>query len=206
VRRLPLVPTIVVAGAVAVMIALGIWQLQRAAWKERLLAEYAATLHLPPVDLDPLLDGDHDLSRFSFRRALVSCHVREAAPELRAGRSLGDEVGQVYTIPCRPAAGGTAGRIRVNVGWSPDIRREIRPSLDGIVAGRLSAVADDGPIVLVAATPAPGLLPARPTSFESVPNNHLIYAGQWFFFAAAAAVIYLLALRRRGTRELPPEP
>ena len=40
-RRLPLLPTLVVAGAVAVMIGLGIWQLQRAAWKERLLAEYA---------------------------------------------------------------------------------------------------------------------------------------------------------------------
>ena len=33
-RRLPLIPTIFVAGAVAVMIGLGVWQLKRAEWKE----------------------------------------------------------------------------------------------------------------------------------------------------------------------------
>ena len=36
-RRLPVIPTIVVALAVATMIALGIWQLHRAAWDERLV-------------------------------------------------------------------------------------------------------------------------------------------------------------------------
>jgi surfeit locus 1 family protein len=205
-KRLPLIPTIVVAGAVAVMIGLGIWQLRRAAWKDRLLVAYAAASHMPPVDLDPLLDRGPDLSRFSFRRALVTCRVREASPEIRAGRNARDAVGQVYIVPCRPGADGPAGRIRVNVGWSPDIRRETRPSLDGIVAGRLSVVAEDGPIMLVAATPAPGLVASQPASIESVPNNHLIYAGQWFFFAAAAVLIYLLALRRRRAPSLPPEP
>ena len=38
-RKLPLVPTILVAGAVAVMIGLGVWQLQRAKWKEGLLRQ-----------------------------------------------------------------------------------------------------------------------------------------------------------------------
>ena len=38
-RRLPILPTIIVAAAVAVMIGLGIWQLQRAEWKNRLIAE-----------------------------------------------------------------------------------------------------------------------------------------------------------------------
>ncbi|HEX6072551.1 MAG TPA: SURF1 family cytochrome oxidase biogenesis protein, partial [Sphingomicrobium sp.] len=36
IRRLPVIPTIVVAAAVAAMIGLGIWQLQRAHWKEGL--------------------------------------------------------------------------------------------------------------------------------------------------------------------------
>ena len=36
-RKLPLVPTIIVAAAVAVMIGLGIWQLRRADEKSRLL-------------------------------------------------------------------------------------------------------------------------------------------------------------------------
>ena len=42
IRRLPVIPTIVVAAAVAVMIGLGMWQLQRAKWKEGLLARICA--------------------------------------------------------------------------------------------------------------------------------------------------------------------
>src|SRR5205823_12604763 len=39
-RRLPITATLIVALAVAVMIGLGVWQLQRAKWKETLLARY----------------------------------------------------------------------------------------------------------------------------------------------------------------------
>ena len=49
IRRLPLIPTIVVAAAVAVMIGLGVWQLQRAEWKERLIARYTRAETLPPI-------------------------------------------------------------------------------------------------------------------------------------------------------------
>ena len=48
-RRLPIIPTIIVALAVALMIGLGIWQLQRAKWKEGLLAQYAEAQKLPPI-------------------------------------------------------------------------------------------------------------------------------------------------------------
>ncbi|HKX90235.1 MAG TPA: SURF1 family cytochrome oxidase biogenesis protein, partial [Sphingopyxis sp.] len=39
-RRWPLIPTLFVAAAVAVMIGLGVWQLQRKADKEALIALY----------------------------------------------------------------------------------------------------------------------------------------------------------------------
>ena len=42
IRRLPILPTILVAAAVVVMIGLGVWQLSRAEWKERLIAQYRA--------------------------------------------------------------------------------------------------------------------------------------------------------------------
>ena len=48
-RKLPLVPTIIVAAAVAVMIGLGVWQLRRAGEKSRLLEQYAAAEKLPPI-------------------------------------------------------------------------------------------------------------------------------------------------------------
>ena len=205
-RRPPVLPTTVVAGAVAVMIALGVWQLQRAAWKERLLAEYAGAAALPIVDLDPLLDGDGPVPTLSFRRALITCAARDVEPEIRTGRSAADVPGQVYLIPCRPGAAGLAGRIRVNAGWAegPDAVRRL--SLGGIVAGRLGLVEAEGPVTLTAATAAPPLAPGQPTSIENIPNNHLLYALQWFFFALAAAAIYALALRKRDAPKLPPEP
>ncbi len=39
-KRLPFWPTLIVGIAIAIMIGLGVWQLQRMAWKEALLAEY----------------------------------------------------------------------------------------------------------------------------------------------------------------------
>ena len=205
-KRLPLIPTLVVAAAALTMVGLGIWQLQRAEWKERLLAEYALAGTLPAVDLDPLLDGETaPLPPLSFRRALVSCRADEVAPEVRAGRNAADQPGQAYFVPCRPGAPGLAGRIRVNAGWAPRHDAVQRLSLGGIVAGRLGLVDEDGPVTLTAASAAPPLAPSAPASLDSIPNNHRLYAFQWFFFAAAALVIYVLALRTRR-QDLPPEP
>lgn len=204
-KRVPILATLIVVAAVATMIGLGIWQLQRAAWKERLLAEYAAAAAMPALDLDPLLDNDPaGLPPLAFRRVLVTCHARDAEADIHVGRNLHNAVGQVYVIPCRPGASGLAGRLRVNMGWTerPDGPRRL--SLDGLVAGTLGAVDADRPIVLTASRTAPPLVPSVPPSLDDIPNNHMAYAWQWFFFAVMALVIYLLALRRRG-REAPPQ-
>jgi cytochrome oxidase assembly protein ShyY1 len=61
---------------------------------------------------------------------------------------------------------------------------------------------------LVADRPAPGLRPSQPPTLESIPNNHMAYAFQWFAFAATALVVYGLALRKRmraAAGKLPPE-
>ena len=49
--RFPLLPTLLVAAAVATMIALGLWQLRRADEKEALQARYERNLALPPIAL-----------------------------------------------------------------------------------------------------------------------------------------------------------
>jgi cytochrome oxidase assembly protein ShyY1 len=209
-RRLPILPTLVVAAAVAAMIGLGVWQLQRAAWKDRLLSQYAAAAAMPALDLDPLLDGaPAELPSLAFRRVLVTCRARDADPDLRGGRrrDAGAEAGGGYSyfVPCRPGASGLAGRLRVNAGWSPLPDDDLRLTLDGLVAGTLGPVEGDAPIVLTAATGSPPLAPSVAPSIADVPNNHLFYAWQWFFFAAAAASIYALALRARRPKP-PSEP
>lgn len=205
-RRLPVIPTLVVAGAVVVMIVLGIWQLQRAAWKERLLADYAAAAAMPALDLDPLLTRTGPLPPLAFRRVLITCHAENAAPTWRGGRNRAGQSGYVALLPCRPGAEALAGRVLVNTGWAALPQRDRRLSSTGIVAGTLGADVDGQPLILTAATPAAPLAASAPASIDEVPNNHRAYAAQWFFFAGLAVVIYLLALRRRRPRELPPEP
>jgi surfeit locus 1 family protein len=197
-RQVPLLATLVVAAAVATMIGLGVWQLQRAAEKDRLLAEYTQAAALPPLDLDPLLArAGAELPPLAFRRVRVGCRIRGAAPELRGGRSRRGEGGYVHLLRCRPGAPGLAGRLVVNAGWArlPDADR--RFTLDSVSVGTLGSVRDEGPVVLTAAEAPPPLEPAAPPRLEDISDNHLAYAFQWFFFAAAAALIYVLALRRR---------
>jgi len=71
-----------------------------------------------------------------------------------------------------------------------------------VVVGRIGTIESNGPIILTAENPLPPLEASAPPSIESIPNNHRLYAAQWFFFALAAAVIYALALRQRW-REAP---
>ena len=198
IRRLPVIPTIIVVAAVAVMIGLGVWQLQRAAWKDRMLAELAVAQSQPAVDLDPLLGGDEPSQPIAFRRALVTCAARDAEVSARAGRSRRGAAGYAFYVPCRPGERGWAGRLQVNAGWSqrPDAVRRL--SLAGTVAGIVGTAEAGKPIILTAAEPQAPLEASAPPRVEDIPNNHLAYAGQWFFFALAAAVIFVLALRRRA--------
>ena len=208
-RRLPILPTLIVAAAVATMIALGIWQLRRAEWKERMLDQFAAAARLPALDLDPLLArgrGGADLRPLAFRRVLVTCRAVNAEPDLRGGRSTAGAGGYSYFIPCRPGAEGLGGRLVVNAGWSAMPNGDRLLSLNGLVAGRLGMVEEGEPIILTSATAAPPLAPSAPPRIEDIPDNHFFYALQWFFFAAAALLIYALALRGRLTQKLPGRP
>ena len=197
-KRLPILATLIVAAAIAVMIGLGVWQLQRAGWKERMLAELATAPSRLAVDLDPLLArGGEAPGDLAFRRALVSCTARDAAPVLRAARSLDGTSGFGVFIPCRAEGQGWARRIEVNAGWTLQADYRTPITLAGITAGTIGTVEPDGPIILTAATPAPGLTASAAPAIAEIPNNHLMYAVQWFFFAATAGLIYLFALRRR---------
>jgi len=190
-RRLPIVPTIVVALAVAAMIGLGIWQLRRAEWKESLLARYEAAQNLPPITWPtvPLRDDGLPL----FRHATGVC-LRPVGQRATAGRNGAGEPGYVHIVDCETGAEGPG--MSVEVGWSknPNIRVDWAGGLvSGIVAPDSSTR-----MRLVAATAAPGLQPSAPPSTASIPNNHRFYAIQWFSFALIALIIYGLAVRKRS--------
>ncbi len=189
--RVPLLPTLLVAAAIAVMVALGIWQLRRADEKRDLIAQYERASQLPPTAYPTVPPAGNALL---YRRATGFC-VEPVAWRAVAGRNRDDEAGWSHIATCR--TGGMEGPgMQVDMGWSP---QSASPStwrggeVTGIIApDRLHRIR------LVSANAAPGLVPSAPPSPRDTIDNHLFYAGQWFFFALAAAVIYVLALRRRA--------
>jgi cytochrome oxidase assembly protein ShyY1 len=189
-RRLPLLPTLIVAAAVLTMIGLGFWQLQRLGEKRALLARYAAAEGQPPIAF-PTIPIGKDLPL--FRQATGHC-PRVIARRTSAGENRQGETGFVHIAECGTGAEGPG--MAVEIGWSKDPNAgtgwtggEVR----GIIApDRKSRMR------LVSATGLGGLAPSAPPSLAMIPNNHLSYAVQWFLFAGIAALIYALALRKRG--------
>jgi surfeit locus 1 family protein len=188
-RRVPIIPTIIVALAVATMIALGIWQLGRRAEKEALIASYQQSL----TSADPRpFPGDYG-GAFSdadfFHPTAFDC-TAVLGREAISGRSSRGQAGFAHVARCQTGRGPAD----VLLGWSrdpafPDYR-------GGVVEGLIVRGGKDGARVQLR-EPAAGLQPLALPDPSDLPNNHLAYAGQWFFFAITALIIYVLALRRR---------
>ena len=196
-RRLPIIPTIIVLAAVATMIGLGVWQLQRANWKEGLLAQYAKAEQLPPIIYPTIPLKTEQLPL--FRHATGMCQ-RIVGHRAQAGENRAGEPGYAHIVDCSTGAEGPG--MSVELGWSKNPNARVNWS-GGLVSG---VIAPDrrSRMRLVAASAPQGLEPSAPPSLSSIPNNHRSYALQWFAFAAIALVIYGLAVRKRWD-EKPPQ-
>ena len=189
-RRWPLVPTILVIAAVAVMIGLGLWQLQRAKTKEALIARYAQADKLPPIAFPTMPMKDDQLPL--FRHATGVC-LRPVGTRAVGGESASGEPGFVQIVDCVTGAEGPG--MSVAVGWSKN--PNAKANWPGGPVSGIIGPDKDMRMRLVAATAPPGLEPVAPPSLSSIPNSHRSYAVQWFLFAGIAALVYVLALRSR---------
>ena len=192
-RRIPILPTILVALAAAAMIALGVWQIQRLHWKEALIARYADAAHRPPVAF-PRISTDQSLL---FRRSVAFC-LEPVKWRASAGRNRAGEPGWRHVVDCRTGAEGPG--VAIDMGWSDEADAPVGWK-GGQVAGTIGPD-HDGQVLLVADAAAPGLQPSETPSLDAIPNTHFAYAVQWFLFAAVAVVIYAIALTRRWKREI----
>lgn len=187
--RIPIIPTVIVVAAAAIMVALGVWQLGRAEEKQQLIARYSAALESGqprpfPADGGGVLSDD-DL----FHPTAFEC-TRVLSREAVSGRSARGASGYAHIARCQTARGPAD----VKLGWS---REPIAPDWPGgVVEGLIVRGGSDGARVQLA-EPAQGLEPLAKPDPNDLPNNHLAYAGQWFFFALTALVVYGLALRSR---------
>jgi surfeit locus 1 family protein len=80
--RFPLGLTIATLLALALLIGLGVWQLQRLQWKEGLLAHIAALQSAPARPLEPQLDALAEGRNLDFTRVRLTCPGLAAAPFL----------------------------------------------------------------------------------------------------------------------------
>ncbi|MCK9542392.1 MAG: SURF1 family protein [Novosphingobium sp.] len=184
-RRVPLFATAVVLAAVAVMIGLGVWQLQRMHWKESLLTRYQSAAS---VSADAPWPRDADAAEaVLYRHARVSCREVRGMTAM-AGRNAGGDVGQAHVARCVLAGGGEAD---VVLGWSRD------PAPVDWQGGDVGGVIAPGPR-LVADPPLAGLAANGRPDPSDIPNNHWAYAVQWFLFAVTALIIYGVALWKRA--------
>lgn len=186
--RIPLIPTLLVLTAVAVMIRLGFWQLDRLHQKEAMLAQFGSAA---AVSGDvPLVADSTARGKQWFRHTRFAC-VADGPTRPMAGHNAAGVSGWAQWADCKRADGMP---IAVNIGWSQT------PAPVHFAGGEIGGViAPDGAggARVVSDTPAKGLiLSARPDP-RDISNNHLSYAVQWFLFAATALVIYALALRKR---------
>ena len=217
-RRILFLLLIGLAGT-ATLVWLGVWQLQRLAWKQDMLARIDSRIAAAPVELpdDPtpetagflpvrvtgeILDGEI-LVLASMKQ--VGPGYRVIAPLRVGGRTVLIDRG--FTTTEFEDALRSTGSFEVtgNLHW-PDEVDGFTPDPDeaaGLWFARdvpsIAAALGTEPVMIIAATPTdPTILPL-PVDSSGIPNDHLQYAITWFLLAAVWVVMtYFFARRLRA--------
>lgn len=216
---------IVGLGGIAVLISLGLWQVQRLAWKERIIAAIEARIALDPVAFDSILAPDPVADRFrpvtvagrttgdevlvlSGRKGVgagfevISSFVTESGRQILIDRGF---VPETARHTARPA---TSLRVTGNLHWPEETDRYTPPpdAATGLwfardVAG-IAARLQTEPVLVVARAvegPEQGIVPVA-VDTSTIPNDHRNYAITWFSLAgvwAGMTAIFLWRIRLR---------
>ena len=202
-RKLPLIPTVIVAFAVAAMLALGVWQFTKSGAKTALIDSYRAAARKPSISF-PYVGPVPE--KALFRRSSATC-LRVVGWQVEIGRSAGGQSGYRHIAKCSTGAEGPG--LLADMGVSSDPAAKVAwtgGSIDGMIVSepdhnslvaRIFGRAAPLRPMLIADRAAPGLEASAKPSPEDVPNNHFSYGVQWFLFAGIALTIYVLALGKR---------
>jgi surfeit locus 1 family protein len=207
----------------AVLIGLGVWQVERLAWKTALLDTIDRAEAAPPTPLPPhpaAFEKVRAQGRFrADLRALYGADVRDTAE--------GPQMGAGLLVPLERSDGPP---ILVDRGWVPLSRRQaiaipqgevsvegyVRPevqpglfsatddlvrrhfyTLDPAAIGPALGIANLAPFTLIAmGSPPPGQFPIPARHLPRPPNNHLSYAITWFGLAGALLVVFVVWANR----------
>lgn len=225
-RRFPWLLTLFTAPVLALLIGLGVWQVQRMSWKEGLIAQAEAAATAPPTPIDTALAARDP----EFRKSLIVCPGLATAPYVELQTIHDGQVGSRLISACR--APGVATPFLIDRGFVADtvsarppilastaplsVRVELRrtpppgpmappPSQGRFYARDSAAIA----AALGVATPSEFTLfalastnPELGALTASAPpaafaNNHLGYVMTWFGLAVALLGFYAVLVRRR---------
>lgn len=209
--------TIFALSGLALLLALGSWQVQRLYWKEGVLAQIEARIGAAPVPLPDSPEEERDeYLAVTVTGALggVEIPVLVAHPDHGPG----------FRIIARLASGERD--LLVDLGFVPDEARDLfRMEEEVVITGNLlwpdetdswtpppdaatgmwfardaaamGAALSAEPFLIVARdiTPPLGTLP-MPVGTEGIPNDHLGYAITWFALAAVWAFMSMILIRR----------
>lgn len=202
-------PVLIGVVGCAILIALGVWQLQRLDWKEGMLAQIQAQIDAPAVPLPATVDP-------SMKYAPVTVSGTTTGEEIDVLSGTKERGGGYQIVSGFVTDDGR--RIMVDRGFVPqEARHDPRPPVRLEITGNLhwpdekgSATPDPNldeniwfardvpamaaqlqtqPVLVVASFvtgDAQGVEPI-PVAIEGIPNNHLSYAVQWFMIAAVWA-------------------
>ncbi len=116
-------PSLLTALMVAVLAGLGVWQLDRLAWKQDLIAQLEARTQAPPIGLSEALQ---EPEAAQFRRVRVTGRWLHARELYRVARTYRGQPGLHVVTPLRLSDGRS---LLVDRGWVPlDLRDPARRS------------------------------------------------------------------------------
>jgi surfeit locus 1 family protein len=131
--RPTLAATLTVVPAIALMLGLGTWQLQRMAWKTDLIARVTERVAAPPVALPVALD---DPAAWEFRPVTLSGQFLNDQEMLLLARPRQGQAGYEVMTPFQRADGG--GVVLVNRGFVPMDKSAAASRVAGRVDGPTS--------------------------------------------------------------------
>jgi surfeit locus 1 family protein len=217
-------PLLLGLAGVAVLVALGLWQVERLRWKTAVIAEIeqriAADPAPLPADPDPEADryrpvvvegafGDGEIHVLTSRKDIGAGYRLIAPFRTDAGRTILVDRGFVpqdrkeAPRPAPPAPQQVAG----NLHWpeETDLFTPENDRLRNIWFARdvavMAAALGTEPVLLVARTPTGEEVVPLPVGTVGIPDNHLSYAITWFALAAVWAGMTLLWLWRIRQRD-----
>lgn len=206
-------------GGVAILVALGLWQVQRLAWKEGVIADIDARIHATPVAVPTSASAESDSylpvtasGRFSgdTLRVLVSQKVKGAGYRLITAFETGERrvlvdrgfvsvdsetielpTGEVMVI-------GNLQWPRETDGFTPEADTENNIWFARDVPAMAETLGAEPVLIVARSLPDddPAVTPL-PVDTSRIPNDHLQYAVTWFSLAAIWLAMSLLFLRRR---------